>query len=230
MKVKAIRESASVKLVVPCCDRLPSRAEQRRRTLMDAARKLFIERGFHATGMAQIAKESGIAIGQIYRDFASKEDIVAALVETDCTRLMNYGAIEDAVHRGDAEVARRWIGEFVQPSDDIDDARLFAEIIAESARNERIAAIFTTLQADLRRHLLDALALLAPGIALAQRRVLLGDAVMTMSLGLTHYQLIHPDLAVGPLTDAIRAVIAREVAALNATYVGEAESAAQSAY
>lgn len=216
-------------LVIPCCDRVPSRAEQRRRTLMDAARKLFIERGFHATGMAQIAKESGIAIGQIYRDFASKEDIVAALVETDCTRLMNYAAIEDAVRRDDAEAAWRWIGKFVQPSDDLDDGRLFAEIVAESARNERIAAIFTTLQARLRRHLLDAVALLAPGAALDDRRALLGDAVMTMSLGLMHYQLMQPDLAVEPLAKAIRAVIEREVAALNATQARTAALPAHSA-
>lgn len=215
---------------MPCCEGVSSRAEQRRRTLMDAARKLFIERGFHATGMAQIAKQSGIAIGQIYRDFACKEDIVAALVQTDCTRLMNYRAIEEAVARGDAAAARRWIGEFVQPSDDVDDARLFAEIIAESSRNARIAAIFTTLQADLRRHLLDALALLAPGAALDARRVLLGDAVMTMSLGLTVHQLMQSDLAVAPLTEAIRAVIEREIAALNATVDAMTNPASKTAY
>lgn len=216
--------------MIPCCDGPQSRAEQRRRTLMQAARKLFIERGFHATGMAQVAKESGIAIGQIYRDFAAKEDIVAALVQADCTRLMNYRAIEEAVCRGDADAARRWIGEFVRPSDDLDDGRLFAEIIAESARNERIAAIFTTLQADLRRHLLNALALLAPGAALANRRALLGDAVMTMSLGLTHYQLLQPDLAIEPLARAIHALIEREVAALNATADAMANPMSKTAY
>ena len=60
-----------------------SRAALRRRRITDAARKLFVANGFHATGMAQLAKASGIAVGQIYRDFAAKEDIVAALVTAD---------------------------------------------------------------------------------------------------------------------------------------------------
>ncbi len=73
---------------------MPSRAEMRRQRVMQAARKLFIENGFHATGMAQVAKMSGVAIGQIYRDFASKEEIVVALVEADCGRLMMYQVLE----------------------------------------------------------------------------------------------------------------------------------------
>ena len=43
----------------------------RREKIVSAARRLFIANGFHATGVAQIAKESGIAVGQIYRDFSS---------------------------------------------------------------------------------------------------------------------------------------------------------------
>ena len=50
---------------------------------MDVARTLFTEQGFHRTGVAQIAAASGIKVGQIYRDFADKEAIVAAIVESD---------------------------------------------------------------------------------------------------------------------------------------------------
>lgn len=66
-----------------CCPLFHNRAEHRRRLVTDTARKLFMNHGFHATGMAQLAKESGIAVGQIYRDFASKEDIVAAICNAD---------------------------------------------------------------------------------------------------------------------------------------------------
>ncbi|WP_443018235.1 helix-turn-helix domain-containing protein [Sphingobium sp. TKS] len=45
---------------------------------MATTRDLFVKRGFHQTGMAQIASSSGIAVGQIYRDFANKEAIIAA--------------------------------------------------------------------------------------------------------------------------------------------------------
>ncbi|RZM06398.1 MAG: TetR/AcrR family transcriptional regulator, partial [Sphingomonas sp.] len=37
------------------------------------ARRLFVEHGFHSTGIALIAKESGVAVQQLYRDFPSKE-------------------------------------------------------------------------------------------------------------------------------------------------------------
>ena len=196
-----------------CCDGTPSRAELRRRKLTDTARKLFIANGFHATGMAQIARESGIAIGQIYRDFASKEDIVAALVKADCGRLMRYEEIDEAVGRGDADAARRWIGDFVQPASNPDDTRLFAEIIAESGRSARIAAVFVTQQAELRAHLLAALALLLPGEGMTRRRALVADALITLSLGLKHYRLLQPDLDTSDLTTALHALIDRELQA-----------------
>ncbi len=195
-----------------CCEPGHSRAELRRRKLTDTARTLFIANGFHATGMAQIARESGIAIGQIYRDFASKEDIVAALVKADCGRLMRYAEIDEAVGRGDAAAARRWIGDFVRPASDPDDTRLFAEIIAESGRSERIAAVFVTQQAELRAHLLDALALLMPGEAMTCRRALLADALITLSLGLKHFRLLQPDRDTAALTTALHALIDRELA------------------
>lgn len=194
-----------------CCEPAPSRAELRRRKLTDTARKLFIANGFHATGMAQIARESGIAIGQIYRDFASKEDIVAALVRADCGRLMRYGEIDAAVRLGDAAAARRWIGDFVQPAPDPDDTRLFAEIIAESGRSARIAAVFATQQAELRGHLLAALALLLPGDTMTRRRELIADALITLSLGLKHYRLLQPDLDTTDLTRALHVLIDREL-------------------
>lgn len=59
------------------------RADNRRRHLLDVARRLFIDQGFHQTGVAQIAAESGIKVGQIYRDFASKEAIIAAICESN---------------------------------------------------------------------------------------------------------------------------------------------------
>ena len=52
-------------------EKAPSRADLRRSHLLETARQLFAERGFHQTGMAQIAAASGIKVGQIYRDFES---------------------------------------------------------------------------------------------------------------------------------------------------------------
>jgi AcrR family transcriptional regulator len=200
----------------PCSVGATSRAELRRRKVTDTARKLFVEHGFHATGMAQIASESGVAVGQIYRDFSAKEDIVAALVETDCSRLMTFEVLEEAIRAADVDAVRTWLRDFVEPGDCMDDARLFAEIVAEASRNARVAAIFGALQARLRRHLLAALELLTPGAVLARRRAVLADAIMTLSLGLFHQQLMCPKSDLASVTRAVQAVLDRELAALAA--------------
>ena len=70
-----------------CCT-APSRADARRDKLLDAARTLFAERGFHSTGVAQIASASGVKVGQIYRDFANKEEIVAAIAVRDLEQFL----------------------------------------------------------------------------------------------------------------------------------------------
>ena len=175
---------------------------------------LFIQNGFHLTGIAQIARESGIAVGQIYRDFSAKEEIVAALVEEDCARFMDVGTLDAAIGRGDSDAVRAWLRHFVDPDDDRDGDRMFAEIVAEASRNERIAAIFVGLQDRFRSNLLAALAIAAPGEATAARRATLADTIMTLSIGLLHHRLIRPTLDTPALAGALRALIDREVDAL----------------
>jgi AcrR family transcriptional regulator len=202
-----------------CCpeaDAPLSRADIRREKIMAAARKLFIENGFHATGMAQVAKTSGIAIAQIYRDFSSKEDIVAALVEADCGRLMMYEKLESAIDAGDVPAVRHWLHEFVEPSDDPNDAPLFAEILAESARSERIRDIFRQNHDELREHMDAALELVGPGNAAKARRTILADVISTLSIGMMHQQLMRPEADLGPVVRGVQAVLDRELDTLAA--------------
>jgi AcrR family transcriptional regulator len=59
------------------------RAEQakaaRREEILGAARRVFAERGFRGTTIADIAEEAKIALGTIYLYFASKQDVFVAL-------------------------------------------------------------------------------------------------------------------------------------------------------
>jgi AcrR family transcriptional regulator len=57
-----------------------SKGERSRGLLLDAAHSLFINRGYAATSMRQIAKGAGLALGGIYNHFASKEEIFHALL------------------------------------------------------------------------------------------------------------------------------------------------------
>lgn len=195
-----------------CADR-PKRADLRKQKLLDTARKLFVENGFHATGMAQIAKESGIAVGQIYRDFCSKEAIVAALVQSGCTQFLQLAALQAAMSAGDTDEVLAWLLRFVEGDDDLEGSRLFAEIVAESSRNPRIAAIFTNLQHDLRVNILSALTSLAPEADSTQLQAL-ADVIMTMSLGLLQHRLLHQALEVRCITRALQGIIEQQLSTL----------------
>ncbi|MER6226698.1 TetR/AcrR family transcriptional regulator [Streptomyces sp900105755] len=52
-----------------------------REALLDAAEKLFYERGIQAVGMDEVRAASGLPLKRIYRFFASKEDLVVAMLE-----------------------------------------------------------------------------------------------------------------------------------------------------
>ena len=195
-----------------------NRAANRRRKVIDAARLLFSDNGFHATGMAELAKRSEIAIGQIYRDFAGKEEIVAAIVAADCAIFTAADALHDAVARGDRDSVRDWIHAFVDPQEK-GDSRMFAEILAESSRNERIAAIFTGVQAAAHANVVTALGLFAPGPAMAERRSILGDTILTLSMGLMHHRLMHCDVELARLVASLVRLVDREIAALECAAV-----------
>ncbi|HAV77470.1 MAG TPA: hypothetical protein DCX53_08955, partial [Anaerolineae bacterium] len=46
----------------------------------DAAIELFMEQGYHATSMRQIAKRANLALGGIYNHFKSKDEIFEAII------------------------------------------------------------------------------------------------------------------------------------------------------
>ena len=58
----------------------PTKGERSRQAIGDAALSLFMEQGYHATSMRQIAERAGLALGGIYNHFASKDEIFGALI------------------------------------------------------------------------------------------------------------------------------------------------------
>lgn len=58
----------------------PKKGEVTRLAIEDAALELFMEQGYHATSMRQIAERSELALGGIYNHFSGKEDIFAAII------------------------------------------------------------------------------------------------------------------------------------------------------
>jgi AcrR family transcriptional regulator len=61
---------------------LSAKGRQTREAIELAARKLFAERGFHGTTLADITSAAGKSPAVFYRYFADKEDLLAALAES----------------------------------------------------------------------------------------------------------------------------------------------------
>ncbi|MBP6176848.1 MAG: TetR/AcrR family transcriptional regulator [Anaerolineales bacterium] len=58
----------------------PTKGETTRLAIEDAAVELFMEHGYHATSMRQIAEQAELALGGIYNHFKSKEEIFEAII------------------------------------------------------------------------------------------------------------------------------------------------------
>jgi AcrR family transcriptional regulator len=143
---------------MPDTTRLGSRADQ----LLDAAARCFAYGGFHATTVAEISLEAGCSPGLLYRYFAGKDALVAALVEREAGRTV---AALEAV-RDSADLMAALDRAAVASVDDWDDARaasLHVQIVAEAARGSA-----TAVSESVRRTYADIIEALAGTLRVGQ--------------------------------------------------------------
>ena len=65
------------------------RAPERRAQLLEVARKVFGNSGFHGVSMEEVAKEAGITKPILYDHFSSKKDLYLALLDEDLADLLD---------------------------------------------------------------------------------------------------------------------------------------------
>lgn len=184
------------------------RFDERRAQIIAVARTLFIERGFHATGVAQIAATAGFAIQQLYRDFINKAGLVAAIVETDTNILFDKieRAREFAYNTPDG--FEQWmLSLLITISQDYArHSKLFLEIQAEAARNENIARIVRTMDERLRAALVDALVHFAPQQS-AHNLEAAADLILLSIFGLNGRLAAHPKVDIQALVGRLSGAI-----------------------
>lgn len=124
------------------------RSAQRDRVLL-AARRCFIRRGFHATGMDEISKACRMSVGNLYRYFPNKKAIVQAISDETRARIIpvlrrleNHQNPVDGV----IDIILLGIRELCQGAD----ARLWMEISAEAPRNRSIHGIYRRFDQEIR--------------------------------------------------------------------------------
>jgi AcrR family transcriptional regulator len=71
-------------------------AEKRRKTIIDVAKRLFAQNGFHGVSIDEIVKEVGVSPAILYRHFSSKEELYESVLhEFSCTRESYIEAVVD---------------------------------------------------------------------------------------------------------------------------------------
>lgn len=171
---------------------LGAQALSRQSHLLETARKLFVERGFHQTGIAQISAASDIAVGQIYRDFSSKEEIIEAICQRDVEAWLEEGVLSDAVADRDLGAIRRWLERFGSRDKPDDRYQLVAEIIAEAGRNVRVAEIYRRVDDRVRHSLTAALVALMPEHTPTERVDAAAEHILRLGAGAACRRIAHP--------------------------------------
>ena len=129
-----------------------SRAAARRQQILNAAAQCFREHGFHGASIAQISKIAAMSAGHIYHYFENKEAIIAAIVAQDLESLLTLTTELRAACNVRAALIER-AAEGVADQLDPVNAALKLEIVAEAARNPRVAQIVREADATCRREL-----------------------------------------------------------------------------
>ena len=118
-----------------------ARGRRTRAQLLSAAADLVAERGFHAVGIADIGAAAGVSGAAIYRHFASKQDLLVALL--------------DRVVEGLRDGARAAVTDARTPAESLD--ALIAAHVDFALRDRSIIAVYDqeahALPADDRRRI-----------------------------------------------------------------------------
>jgi AcrR family transcriptional regulator len=120
----------------------------RRATILAAAERAFLQKGFHAASMQDVAAEAGMSPGNLYRYFPSKEAIVAGLCACDQETLASdfnvlatcgdpLGAIELMLRKHLVEEPRERF-------------QMIVEIWAEATRKPEIAELCVGIDSHVR--------------------------------------------------------------------------------
>ena len=184
--------------------------DARRDQILGAARRCFLRDGFHVTSMQDLFRESGLSAGAVYRYFASKDEVIAAIAED------NMRAVLAMIHEVASEDPGRSVGEVaaavlsrIRAKDAADGLGAMAVLVwAEALRNPSLAGqlrdLLTRMHDDLTRLIADhQRAGRLPGEVTAD--AMARTLVSTMAGYILQLTILGPE-AVGGVPDGVRAL------------------------
>ena len=172
--------------------------DERRREILEAASKLFRERGFESTTVQSVAAEAGLAAGTVYLYFPSKEAIVAALQEDfeagliEAVAEISEAVLAEEAHSGQDVAYEEVVSRLV---DGLVDYSLEHRDVAEILAREKSARAMTADSPLLKGALTDLL-----------------TRIITEGVRLGHVQATDPEMSAYLLHVASTTVIGQAIA------------------
>jgi TetR/AcrR family transcriptional repressor of nem operon len=157
-------------------------AENRKR-ILDAAARLFRERGFESVTVAEVMSAAGLTHGGFYGHFDSKEALIDAAMAHQPASQRGRVTLENAGRYADSYLSR-------QHCDDIGSGCQFAALGTEAARASN--EVRHTLTESLRRQI-DTLSASSPGATQQERRRAAMASLATMVGGVMLARLVDDD-------------------------------------
>lgn len=105
----------------PCCadeDTLSDRAKARREAILDAARELFLEKGYGSTTLSEVVSRSGGSLSTLYALFGNKRGLFEAILRDFADSILAPLCVEgvsDDPERGLSAVGRRYLSAVLEP-------------------------------------------------------------------------------------------------------------------
>ncbi len=171
---------------------MASDGDERRRLIIDAARREFARSGYVGTTNREIAEQAGITTGAIYHYFKSKLDVYLAVFdETDRVILARYSEVTADRSLGFDEMVGRLLEVSSQlNSEDESLAAFLASASIDSARNPDLLPSYLEHDAKMAgffAQLVDTG--ISEGVVAGERRSDVLDVLRVMTLGLTWFSV-----------------------------------------
>ena len=117
--------------------------DRRRDEILAAALRCFAREGFHRTTMQDIVSESGLSPGALYRYFAAKEELIAAIAARHHTA--ELALLRDAAERSDVrealgDLVRAFLTRLSDPAEQ-EWRRVTVQLWGEALRSPRVMRV-----------------------------------------------------------------------------------------
>ena len=164
--------------------------------IVAAARHLFSTRGFHQTPMSELAALAEVSVGQVYRLFKGKNDIICAIVEDSAGgRFAEIVALNEQVKAGALTIEAGFTRVVLLALSEEDQALAF-EILAEAHRNPDVGATIAALCDRYRSIVRDLACVANPRLSEADLDAA-EELLLACMFGLGHRNISAPRLPVG---------------------------------